>query len=121
MSSDTTRPDATFGPVSGDDMAEWCAALRDDNAIHLSRAAAEAAGFGPNRVNPGPANLAYVLSAAMTRDPQAEFAQVTARFLGNVLEDDMLSIQISDETAELRATTRDVAVLAVQITQKERP
>lgn len=121
MSSDTTRPDATFGPVSGDDMAEWCAALRDDNAIHLSRAAAEAAGFGPNRVNPGPANLAYVISAAMARDPQAEFARITARFLGNVFEGDMLSIRIDDEVAELRATTRDATVLAVQIARKERP
>ena len=39
----TRFPDTPFGPVSGDDMAEWCALLNDDNRIHLSREAAQAA------------------------------------------------------------------------------
>ena len=44
-----------FGPVSGPDMAEWCDMLRDDNAIHLRRDAAQAAGFGPRTTRSWPA------------------------------------------------------------------
>ena len=39
-----------FKDISGPDMSEWCEYLADDNAIHLSKAAAEDAGFGPFRV-----------------------------------------------------------------------
>ncbi|MBV0911060.1 MaoC/PaaZ C-terminal domain-containing protein [Anianabacter salinae] len=84
----TEFPDTPFGPVSGEDMATWCDLLSDDNQIHLSRAAAEAAGFGPNRVNPGPANLAFLLSAAMAADPEAGVTRIDARFEGNVVEGD---------------------------------
>lgn len=123
MTRDKTRSDAAFGPVSGEDMAEWSDFLRDDNAIHLRRDAAEAAGFGPRRVNPGPANLAYVLSAAMTENPSAEFAEITARFLGNVFEGDLLTIRMRDQggpcAAKLRAQDRDTPVLDIQFTLKE--
>lgn len=97
------RSDTQFGPVSGPDMAEWCALLNDDNQIHLTREAAEAAGFGPNRVNPGPANLAYLMSAMLTANPDTAFATVDARFTGNVLEDDTLVARVdSDEATLLR-------------------
>jgi acyl dehydratase len=96
-----TRSDTPFGPVSGPDMAEWCALLNDDNEIHLAREAAEAAGFGPNRVNPGPANLAYLMSALMRADPDTGFAAVDARFTGNVLEDDHLVAGIDEKDATL--------------------
>ncbi|WP_170161988.1 MaoC/PaaZ C-terminal domain-containing protein [Paracoccus siganidrum] len=109
-----------FGPVSGPDMAEWCAFLRDDNAIHLRREAAEAAGFGPRRVNPGPANLAYVISAVMAAHPQAEFVEIAAFFAGNVFEDDRLAVALTPEPgATLHAEGRETPVLRVQFRFKE--
>ncbi len=123
MTKDLTPPDQSFGPVSGPDMAEWCAYLNDDNAIHLCREAAEAAGFGPRRVNPGPANLAYVLSAVMAAQPRTQFAEVTAYFADNVFEDDQLTISQTrtgtSGTASLLADGRKAAVLQVTFTFKE--
>ena len=75
-----------FDDISGPDMAEWCALLADDNQIHLTREAAEAAGFGPRRVNPGPANLAYLMTLV-----SEDLAHVDARFSGNVFEGDDLT------------------------------
>lgn len=121
MTDDTTP--TRFGPVSGDDMAEWCAWLRDDNAIHLRREAAEAAGFGPRRVNPGPANLAYVLGDAMADRPEAEFDEITALFTGNVFEDDLLAIRRGhdgrDCWADLVARGREAPVLRVRFSFRE--
>lgn len=112
-----------LGPVSGDDMAEWCALLRDDNDIHLQREAAEAAGFGSRRVNPGPANLAYVISAVLAARPQQDFAEVSAFFAGNVFEDDCLTVSIADAengaTAALHAEGREAPVLQVRFTFRE--
>ncbi|MFT4149837.1 MAG: MaoC/PaaZ C-terminal domain-containing protein [Paracoccaceae bacterium] len=109
----------SLGPVSGPDMAEWCAMLRDDNAIHLRREAAEAAGFGPRRVNPGPANLAYVISAAMAARPEAEFAEITAFFASNVFEDDLLTITLEDgDRASLSAAGREMPVLTATLREK---
>lgn len=114
--SDTTRP---FGPVSGPDMAEWCAMLRDDNAIHLRRDAAEAAGFGPRRVNPGPANLAYVISAAMAARPDVQFAEIGAFFAGNVFEDDDLTVTLAAPgEARLSANGRETPVLTATLREK---
>lgn len=96
-----------FDDISGADMAEWCALLADDNAIHLSRTAAEAAGFGPRRVNPGPANLAYVL-ACLSPDQEADVQEIDARFLGNVFEHDTVEARIEDGSATL---TRDGSVV----------
>lgn len=107
----TRFPDTPFGPISGDDMAAWCVLLSDDNQIHLSREAALAAGFGPNRVNPGPANLAYLLSAAMVADRAANVTQIEARFLGNVLEDDHLTARSDGDTATLHRNGDEAPVL----------
>ncbi|WGR61773.1 hypothetical protein E3U26_13415 (plasmid) [Paracoccus ferrooxidans] len=119
----TDRQDETgwsFGPVSGPDMAEWCALLRDDNAIHLRREAAEAAGFGPRCVNPGPANLAYVISTAMAAHPQAEFAEIAAFFADNVFEGDRLAARLTPEPGgALYAEGRAAPVLRVQFSFKE--
>lgn len=99
----TEDPIWWLAAVSGDDMAEWCRALNDENAIHLDRAAAEANGFGPRRVNPGPANLAFVMNALLHADPDADIAEVEATFLGNVLEDDALMVHAAppDGTRDL--------------------
>lgn len=84
-----------FKDISGPDMAEWCEYLADDNAIHLSKEAAEKAGFGPHRVNPGPANLAYILSC-LSAEAEAGLTEIDARFLDNVLEGDWLRAGIKD-------------------------
>ena len=93
----TTR----ISEIRPEDMATWCAILRDDNAIHLSRAAAEAAGFGPRRVNPGPANLAWLLSLAGD-----DIASVDARFAGNVFEGNALEAEIGAPDPEGRRSAR---------------
>ena len=105
--------------VSGEDMALWCRLMRDDNAIHLDRAAAERAGFGPRRVNPGPANLAHVLTMMLHDDPEARFARVEARFLGNVFEGDTVeAVPVDAEAgqgAELRRGAEGTPVLSVRM------
>jgi acyl dehydratase len=90
--------------VSGDDMADWCRALNDENPIHLDRAAAEANGFGPRRVNPGPANLAFVMNALLQTDPDADIAEVEAVFLGNVFEDDALTVSAAPRNGDTPPT-----------------
>lgn len=97
----TRFPDTLFGPVSGEEMADWCELLNDDNLIHLSREAAEAAGFGPRRVNPGPAKLGCLLSASMAANPAADVTRIDARFLGNVLEGDTLVARDEGDTKAL--------------------
>lgn len=96
-----------FDNISGAEMAEWCELLADDNAIHLSREAASAAGYGPRRVNPGPANLSYLLSCL---PPEAEetLTDVDAHYAGVVLEGDDLSATLEGERAVL---TRDGSAL----------
>lgn len=109
-----TQSEKRFGPVSGPDMADWCELLNDDNQIHLTREAAAAAGFGPNRVNPGPANLAYLISAFMLEDPDATLNGGDVRFVGNVFEDDHL-IARTDET-EATLTRNDTTVMTATFT-----
>lgn len=105
-------------PLTPESMAEWSALLRDDNAIHLSREAAEAAGFGPRRVNPGPANLAMLVSAVLREDPAAEFASITADFVGNAYEGDELDATLSGDTARL--TRAGEVLVSAQFTRKTR-
>lgn len=98
--------------------------LRDDNAIHLSRDAAQAAGFGARRVNPGPANLAYVISALMAQQPEREFAEITAVFSGNVFEDDLLHITLQEDgSANLHTGLHagDAQPPVLTVTVKEKP
>lgn len=79
--------------VPAEAMALWCEALRDDNAIHVDPAAAEALGFGPRTVNPGPANLAYLLNMVMEAQPDREVRSVEAALMGNVLAGDAVFAQ----------------------------
>ena len=93
----------TIAGVPGAEMAAWCRALNDDNPIHLEREAAERLGFGPNRVNPGPANLAYLMNMVMLDDPQAEIARVDASFLANLVEDET-AVAVGEVVAPDRVT-----------------
>jgi acyl dehydratase len=69
-------------------MRAWSEAANDANPIHIDPAAAEALGFGPRCVNPGPANLAYVLNMVMAARPDCDLIEVEAIFLGNVFAGD---------------------------------
>ncbi len=80
----------TLDSVPAEAMRTWCEALRDDNAIHLDPAAAEALGFGPRTVNPGPTNLAYLMNMVMEARPGQPIRSVEAAMLGNVLAGDSL-------------------------------
>ena len=84
-------------------MREWCEILGDDNPIHLDPATAEALGFGPRTVNPGPANLAYLLTALEDAAPGATPASLEAAFLGNVMSGDtaVATVEVEGETARL--------------------
>jgi acyl dehydratase len=78
--------------VSGEAMREWCELLRDDNAIHLDPQAAAALGFGPRTVNPGPANLGYILNFLAASLPNDSPQSLDARFMGNVLAGDTVEV-----------------------------
>lgn len=93
-------PEWRIDDVSQASMALWCELLRDDNPIHLDPAAADALGFGPHTVNPGPANLAYVINMLMTARPDAEIAEIEARFLGNVRSGDAVLAQGTVEAGD---------------------
>lgn len=104
---------------SAEAMRFWCEIMRDDNAIHLDPAAAEAAGFGPNRVNPGPANLALLMDAILAAEPGAAFSRIEARFLGNVFEADTLEVRTGPDGAALyRADAPDEPVLEAKFTMR---
>ena len=100
-----------FDNISGPEMAQWCELLADDNAIHLSREAASAAGYGPRRVNPGPANLSYLLSC-LAVGTEEKLTDIDAHFTGNVFEGDDLSATLDGETAVL---ARDGSVLVTAV------
>ena len=78
----------SFTGIDTATMREWCEILADDNPIHLDPAAAQALGFGPRTVNPGPANLAYLLTLLEDAAPGMTPASLDAAFLGNVLSGD---------------------------------
>jgi acyl dehydratase len=103
-------------------MALWCEAMRDDNPIHVSAAAAEALGFGPRTVNPGPINLAYVLNMALEARPGSEVRAVEAAFLGNVLAGDAVVVrgEWRGETceAQLSAALEHVVMKATVATER---
>ncbi|WP_439532152.1 MaoC/PaaZ C-terminal domain-containing protein [Polymorphobacter sp.] len=90
MTDTRPLPEWTIDAVSAPAMKTWCEFLRDENPIHLDPTAAEALGFGPHPVNPGPANLSYVINMVMAAMPDRAFSEIEARFLGNVLAGDTL-------------------------------
>lgn len=104
--------------VPAEAMALWCEALGDDNAIHLDPAVAQALGFGPRTVNPGPTNLAYLLNMAMEARPGVAIRCVEAALLGNVLAGDSVLATGTwhDDTCEAALTVApDRVVLKARI------
>jgi len=92
-----------FTGIDTASMREWCDILGDDNPIHIDPAAAQALGFGPRTVNPGPANLAYLLTVLEDAAPGMTPASLDAAFLGNVLSGDTAAatVNLDGHTARL--------------------
>lgn len=98
-----------FGPVDPQSMVVWSEILKDPNPIHLDVAAVKAMGLGTRRINQGPANLAYLINGVLRAFPGAKIEQVSNRFVGNVLEDDMILVsgsvnRVESVTGGLRVT-----------------
>jgi acyl dehydratase len=122
MSAKTPLPVWRLDEVSAESMFAWVEALNDANPIHVDPQAAQALGYGARTVNPGPANLAYVLNMLMAAVPEHYPTRISARFLGNVLAGDAVEasgeVQSSDALdyhARLRVTGTDEAVLEVEV------
>lgn len=105
--------------VDKDIMGAWVVLLRDANPIHVDVAAAEALGFGPHTVNPGPTNLAYAINMMMQARPGLYPRTIDARFGDNILSDDRIEVTgtaAPDDPSLCRATVRVPArdVVAVE-------
>lgn len=81
-----------FGPVDPAAMVVWSEILRDPNPIHLDVEAVKAMGLGTRRINQGPINLAYLINGVLLSFPDGRIEQLSSRFVGNVLEDDLIVV-----------------------------
>ncbi|HKT72221.1 MAG TPA: MaoC family dehydratase [Steroidobacteraceae bacterium] len=88
---DALRP-FRFGPVDPQNMVLWSEILRDPNPIHLDVEAVQAMGLGTRRINQGPINLAYLINGVLQSFPGGRIEQISNRFVGNVLEGDMIEV-----------------------------
>lgn len=97
--AERTPPDPPGGPehpgepitVRADEMKLLALLLRDPNPIHLDPDAAAAVGLGRACVNQGPANLAYALTHATARRPDATLTAFDARFRATVVAGDVVT------------------------------
>lgn len=85
-------PQFRFGPVDPKFMAEWAVILKDPNPIHLDVEAVKAMGLGTRRINQGPINLAYLMNGVLRAYPGGIIEDLTSRFVGNVLEGDLVAV-----------------------------
>ena len=85
MKAGTQLGPRVIASVSGAAMHDMAAVLDDPNPIHLSGAAAAAAGLGDRPVNQGPVNIGYILdmlrAVGVVRD-------IRVRLLANVFAGD---------------------------------
>lgn len=81
-----------FGPVDPRNMVFWSEVLRDPNPIHLDVKAVQAMGLGTRRINQGPINLAYLINGVLQSFPDGRIEQISNRFVGNVVEGDMIEV-----------------------------
>lgn len=110
-------PSFRFGPVSPESMVIWADVLRDPNPIHLDRSAVAAMGLGTMLINQGPANLAYLLNAVLEAYPGAVVERFSSRFVGNVLEGDM--VVVSGTVTEIEPTLGGARVTIAMVLQVE--
>ncbi|MDX9699602.1 MAG: MaoC/PaaZ C-terminal domain-containing protein [Rhodocyclaceae bacterium] len=106
-----------FGPINPQAMVVWSEILKDPNPIHLDVEAVKAMGLGIRRINQGPANLAYLVNGVLQSFPRARIEKIVNRFVGNVLEDDLIVVSGIMTEVEVLADGQRVAcdmVLAVE-------
>jgi len=70
-----------FGPIDPQAMVVWSEILGDPNPIHLDGEAVKAMGLGTQRINQGPANLAYLINGVLQSFPQGKIERITSRFV----------------------------------------
>ena len=109
--------------VRAEDMLTWVELLRDDNAIHVDPAAAAALGYGHRTVNPGPANLAYLLNMLLAARPDDYPAEIEARFVSNILSGDAVEVTgtCDGDTCTARLTVPATGAVALEATVRLRP
>jgi acyl dehydratase len=71
--------------VTEQDALEWSAILDDRNPLHSNPEAAVAHGVGRGVVNPGPANMGYLMTLLLRSFPGATLEAFEARFVAVVL------------------------------------
>lgn len=128
MNRNNPIADWSLKSVPADAMRAWSEAARDANPIHIDSAAAEALGFGPRCVNPGPINLAYIVNMIEAALPDAEVTHIDAQFFGYVGEGDSVIArgQLVGEAqdhivASLECSPNDESLLSADIILKRRP
>ena len=103
-----------FGPIDPRAMVVWSEILQDPNPIHLDVEAVKAMGLGTRRINQGPANLAYLINAVLLSFPGARIEQIENRFIGNVLEGDLIvvtgTVTKVDSLPEISRVTCDMVL-----------
>ena len=106
-----------FGPIDPQAMVVWSEILRDPNPIHLDGETVKAMGLGTQRINQGPANLAYLINGVLQSFPRGKIERITSRFVGNVFEDDLIVVSGVITEVEVLADGQQVAcdmLLAVE-------
>jgi acyl dehydratase len=84
----------------------WCEVLHDPNPIHLDGGAVRRLGLGDRPINPGPANLAYMLNMLATNFPTARIADLAVRMRGPVFVGDLVEVSGRITDVGLREGTR---------------
>jgi acyl dehydratase len=100
------RAEFRIASVSAQAMATLAVLHRDPNAIHLDGAAAAAAGLGDRVVNPGGANVGYVLNALAILAPTGRIEQLDVAFRTNVFADDEVIATAAVEDSDPTDATR---------------
>jgi acyl dehydratase len=94
------RSEFRVASVSAEAMATLALLHRDPNEIHLDPAAAAAQGLGDRVVNPGGANLGYVLNALAALAPAGRIELLDVAFGANVFADDEVVATAAVEQSE---------------------
>jgi acyl dehydratase len=88
------------------DAMEWAQILDDGNPLHSDADALAAHGIGRGIVNPGPANMGYLMTLLLNSFPGASIEEFDARFVGIVLAPSEVEACGRIEREELSPTGR---------------
>jgi acyl dehydratase len=103
--------------VNAERMKALALLVEDPNPIHIFPEDAAAAGLGDRVINPGSANLGYVLNALLAIDPNVEIENVQIALRGNVAAGDEVVAAVrcsgGDETDDGRLRLRCEVALDV--------